>query len=665
MTTHNKRWYTLVFATLIGLFACHDGERYEGMRSSEEQQRLQALNDSMQHLTPNAVRLINEAMATADDSLTWYDYYLTYGRHYLLTSTPDSLLPYVNGVLRFTQQQSSTPRTRGMAAMALSSKASYFHLLYQQPDTVIALYRKAYELMAQSDMQHNMPDLSANLGDAYISVNDLPEASKWYRRALLLVDSLGLPVTQNITLYMGLGRIYTNMGDFKQARDFYEKADLQYDQMKPNMQSYFLNNYGNYFYYHKEYDKALDMFRRMKNHLQQYGGEDTFDMYLCKINMADVFLNLGQTDSARLYVSEAEPFFERNKVDVGIFYANTIRIGIALHEKDYAEVKRIIAAEHGATCNDGPISGIRNQYMSRYYSAIGDYKKAYDLLRDNTSQRDSTEYDIKRMQSTDIMNRLTEDTIRLHHQLELKKREIRYEQTRSALWMMLGLLVTAILAFVVWFNYERKRRMQNHIDMVMLRLANARQRISPHFVFNVLNSSITKTNDQETEKLLMMARLIRSNLDLSSRSSVSLAEELDFVSQYVEIERKLIGEDFEFTLDTPDRTVLEGIQIPSMLVQILTENAILHGLKNQPGQKQLTITVETNEKETRISVCDNGPGFDISKYNDKHLRTGLHIVRTTLASINQENKNGKMRFDIHNDNGCHATLTIPRNIKII
>jgi tetratricopeptide (TPR) repeat protein len=665
MTARKIWWFATVFTLFCCFTGCNSDDHYAGKRTTEDTQRLQALNDSMLQMSPGAVKLIREAMATANDSLTWYDYYITYGRRFLLTSTPDSLLPYAERVLRFTASQEETPRTRGLAAKALSGKASYYHLLYQQPDTVIKLYTEAYRLMMQSDSKQSLPDLSANLADGYVTANNLPEAAKWYRRAIVLVDSLGLPDEQNITLYMGLGRIYTNMRDFTQAQESYQKAEQRYDEMKPNMQSYFLNNYGNFYYYHREYDKALQMFLRMKAHLEQHHSEENFDMYLCKINLADVYLNLGRTDSARAYVNEVEPYFVRNRVNVGIHYANTIRIGIALQEKNYDEVKRILDSEELTTSGDDNINGIRNTYLSRYYSAIGDYRRAYAILQSNASWKDSTDYSIKRMRSAEIMNRLTEDTIRLHHQLELDQREIHYARTRALLWMLLGILLAAVLLFVVWYYRERRRRLQEQLNMVTLRIANARQRISPHFVFNVLNSHISNTSGKEAESLIMMSKLIRSNLDMSSRNYVTLAEELDFVRQYVAIERMLIGEDFEFTVNAPEHELLRSIMVPSMLIQILVENAILHGLKNQLGHKVLTITVDAADEETRISVTDNGPGFDIRQYNSERSRTGLNIIRTTISSINQENKKLKMRFDIHNDNGCHATITIPKNIKLI
>jgi hypothetical protein len=64
-------------------------------------------------------------------------------------------------------------------------------------------------------------------------------------------------------------------------------------------------------------------------------------------------------------------------------------------------------------------------------------------------------------------------------------------------------------------------------------------------------------------------------------------------------------------------------------------------------------------------VADNGPGFDIRQYNSDRSRTGLSIIRNTLAVINQNNSKARIKFSIHNDNGCQATLTIPKNIKLL
>ena len=664
MTLTKSKRLTAITIAVVTLWACHGGDCYEGQRTAEERQQYQALNDSMAHMTPRALTLIGKAMNDAKDSLTWYDYYLLYGRHYLLTEHPDSLLPYAERTLRFVQDvKPQTPRTRGLTAWALSAKAAYLYLMHHDADSIIGLYQRAYDLMMESDMKENLPDLSANLGDVYVAKDDMPEGARWYRRALFLADSLKLPASQNLTLYMGLGRIYTTLKDFEQAREYYEMADERFDEMKPNMQSYFLNNYGNYFYYNRQYDEALKMFMRLKRHIEQYNAENNFDMYLCKINLADVYLNLGKADSASYYVREPETYFEKHGVDIGTYYAHTIRIGIALLQKQYGEIGKILREEGDLHVTDNNMLGIRQRYMSRYYANVGDYHVAYNELRDNTHRRDSAESHTRQLRASDIMIQLTEDTLRLHHQLAMKEREASYARIRSTLWGFVALLIIVTLLFVLRLNYERKRRLQTHLDILTLRLSNARQRISPHFVFNVLNSRMSKTDQQEGDQLLTLARLIRSNLDLTTQTYVTLAEELDFVRQYVEVERSLIGEDFTFSIEAPGREKLERVVLPSMLIQIMTENAIIHGLKNREGEKRLLISVVQDDKDTRISVIDNGPGFDIRKASER-TRTGLSIIRTTLAAVNEQNKKSKMRYDVANDNGCHATLIIPYDLKL-
>ena len=656
---------TAIIATALCLFGCQGNDHYEGKRTTEEHQLLIALDDSVQYLTPHALQLIKQKMEDAEDSLEWYDYFLMYGRHFMLTDKPAKLLPYADRTLKFVAGlEEQTPRTRGLAAMAKSSKASYYYLLHQFPDSVLSLYHEAYRLLMVSDIKEKLPDLAANIGDAYVAEGDLAKGSRWYRRALYLNDSLRLPKKETVTLYMGLGRIYTTIEDYQQAKSYYELTEQHFSEMRPNMQTYFLNNYGNYFYFSKNYEKALETFRRMKRHLESNQAERHFDMYLCKINMADVFLNMNMTDSARYYVTEAEQYFKEQNVDVGIYYAQTIRIGIALKEGRAQDVKQILKEANGLEVNDMDMKRIRSHYMNKYYAAIGDYEKAYASLKVTVKMTDSTEYERKSMRSSDIMTRLTEDTIRLHHQLKMNEQEIRYAKIRSTYSVILAILVFIILIFILWFNHERKRKLKNKIDIMTLRMANARQRISPHFVFNVLNSHINKTDDKEAKQLMMIAKLIRANLDITQKKYVTLDEELDFVSQYVAVEQILMGEDFEFKVTVPEHEVLNSIRMPSMLVQILVENAILHGLKNQEGHKTLEIKVDVDDEKTVVCVCDNGPGFDIRHYNSERSRTGLSIIRNTISAINEENKKNKMQFKIRNDNGCHSILIIPKHLKL-
>ena len=214
----------------------------------------------------------------------------------------------------------------------------------------------------------------------------------------------------------------------------------------------------------------------------------------------------------------------------------------------------------------------------------------------------------------------------------------------------------------------RRKREEDKVNIMQWRLNSARNRISPHFVFNLLNSKILNTNKEEADNLMELARLIRANLDLACRFAVTLREELDFVSRYVELERSTIDDSLDFSVNISKEVDADSVLIPSMFVQILVENSIAHGLKGWEGDKRISIRAEHVADATRIRVCDNGHGFDIRSVGKK--RTGLSIISQTIAVVNERNKGMRMTFELHNITerdktvGCEATLVLPDGIRL-
>ena len=242
----------------------------------------------------------------------------------------------------------------------------------------------------KSDIIDFSPEIAANLADAYAMTNNLTDAAKWYRRALFLVDSLQLPENKNISLYMGLAQIYTNLEDFASAEYYYRQTDRQFDRIKLNMQLYFLNNFGNMYYYKRDYKKALEIFKRMEKHLYANKCSNMMETYLCKLNLADVYLNLNNTKEAKEYINGAETFFTKKKVLPAIHYINTIKIGAAIKEKRFSEVERILNNEkQERQIMEQNLIGIRERYLVEYYKATNNYRKAYEILSRTTTASDS------------------------------------------------------------------------------------------------------------------------------------------------------------------------------------------------------------------------------------------------------------------------------------
>lgn len=650
-----------VSAVLLSLVGCNP-ENSAPERSQEQKQYILALDDSLTNMSPNAPDMINRGLAEAEDSLTWYDFYLRRGKYWLLSQTPDSLIPYADRTIRFARSQQPSPRTNGLMAHAYEYKATLYQRFRSKLDEAISLRTKAYEAMMKSDNTDYLPEMCANMADTYGMKNDMAMAASWYRRALFLVDSLSLPETKSITLYLGLAHIYRSLEDYETSLHYYNESTRFYDRMQPNMKAYYLNNFGNYHYYLGNYDKALSLFLRLEKLLAHYGDEG-IDMAICRINMADVYLNLGELTKAHSYLERAERFFKEQGVDVGVYYANSIHIGISMKKGRMDEVEKILRNERVATPMEYSLVGIRNKYMQEYYKATGNWHAAYDNMAKDIQARDSIAEDRQHMRASEIMQRLKEDTLSLHHALEIQRKDaiLRNTHVTTAL-----LVVLAALALLWWVALSRKRKLQVEMDMMQLRLDNARNRISPHFIFNVLNNRISTADRKETDELMMLARLIRANLDISRNTFVSLADEMEFVRYYVDIERTVLGDDFMFDVEAPADDVMKQISIPTMFVQILVENAIKHGLRGLDGEKRLTVTISHNDDGTDITVADNGRGFDIRSSSTNGTRTGLDIIRHTIRIINQRMKSDAMTFSIRNSKdaegnvtGCLSELHIP------
>ena len=118
--------------------------------------------------------------------------------------------------------------TEGIIGFARNCKGVALHSFRRQPKEAIRQYRLSYEALMRSDRMETAPDVCANLADAYSFDSDLPNAAVWYRRALFLVDSLQLEPTRNITLYMGLGRVYMMLEDYKSAKKYLDATEKMY-----------------------------------------------------------------------------------------------------------------------------------------------------------------------------------------------------------------------------------------------------------------------------------------------------------------------------------------------------------------------------------------------------------------------------------------------------
>jgi LytS/YehU family sensor histidine kinase len=194
--------------------------------------------------------------------------------------------------------------------------------------------------------------------------------------------------------------------------------------------------------------------------------------------------------------------------------------------------------------------------------------------------------------------------------------------------------------FIYWTksNQIAKENKLKH-EIRELEKAALKAQMNPHFIFNCLNSiqGYIMKNDKEFAMLFLakFSKLIRKYLNASSVSRISIAQEIEMLKMYIELEQLRFQDAFTCSF-TIDRNInQEQTTIPSMLIQPIVENAIIHGMKGKSKREgHISILFNKNEDQLVVEVHDNGPGLKPTK-DKEHESVGLSITKKRLALINQ------------------------------
>lgn len=216
----------------------------------------------------------------------------------------------------------------------------------------------------------------------------------------------------------------------------------------------------------------------------------------------------------------------------------------------------------------------------------------------------------------------------------------------QTLWFI-ALTVALILAIIYWMfsNRIKSVRLKANIDkqMAELEIKGLHAQMNPHFIFNSLNSikeMILGDEKQNASRYLSkFAQLIRTNLDQSRQTFITVKQCIDHLRQYLEME-KIRFEQFNYAIEV-EEDLPEDIRMAPMLIQPVVENAIWHGLRDHEGEKRLDIRFYRSGKQLACEIEDNGIGIRKSM-NDKkgrqptHRSLGITSIHERLKVLNEK-----------------------------
>jgi sensor histidine kinase YesM len=180
-------------------------------------------------------------------------------------------------------------------------------------------------------------------------------------------------------------------------------------------------------------------------------------------------------------------------------------------------------------------------------------------------------------------------------------------------------------------------------------LAMLRYQLNPHFLFNTLNSISTLVLLKQTEPAnAMLTRLsgfLRHTLIAEPGSQVTLAQEIETLQLYLDIERMRFEERLRTQFEIEDTAL--AAQLPAMLLQPLVENAIKYAVSTQEEGAQISLTARVIGDRLRLTVEDTGPGIDDSpRFTGTEPAPG-RPVSTGVGLANIRNRLSQAYGDTH------------------
>ncbi len=229
------------------------------------------------------------------------------------------------------------------------------------------------------------------------------------------------------------------------------------------------------------------------------------------------------------------------------------------------------------------------------------------------------------------------------------------EQSWMIFVVWLSTLACVGIPLKIWHNTRVEEMLEGHrVAAMRARFDALRSQINPHFLFNTLNAA-TSCIWTEPEKarwiLVKLSHILRRLLHGTDDFS-PLSKELEFIDDYLSLEEARFGKDkIRFEKEIDPRAL--DVPVPTMILQPLVENAVKHGISPKVGVGTIRIEAAREDDWLRISVRDDGVGFE----GGGRTGIGLGNVRERLTVAYETQ--GALEIESSPGEGTTVSVRIP------
>ncbi len=244
----------------------------------------------------------------------------------------------------------------------------------------------------------------------------------------------------------------------------------------------------------------------------------------------------------------------------------------------------------------------------------------------------------------------------------------KFHQKKIVQFLWIFSMLSSTFFFMRYFFKLEKEKDKTEKRLLQLEQVALQSQMNPHFIKNSLGAiqhlMIKKDVRTANKYLTVFGELITQLLNQSDQSQIKVLNEIKILELYLSIEKLRFDSNFDFQIICDAKEILDS-KIPSMMIQPLVENAIIHGFRDMSNQRNNSLNIRLNPKNNYLicTVEDNGSGIKANSLEQSLIskRNGIAIKnikeRISLLAI----KNPNTSFDIvkTNSKGTLIKLYLP------
>lgn len=515
-------------------------------------------------------------------------------------------------------------------------------LTFKEPDSVLVYADEALIISKEIGYEYGIATAINCRGMAYYQKGDLTMAMENYLQASDYVkqhrirnprlDYADFVILNNIAI------VYNNKQrvDEALAIHFQQIELLPLINANPIHYAALYTNIGGCYGNKKMYAEGVRWFEKVDSIARAHN--IPYGISIAKLNIG------GNYNNMKLYDKAIVSFGQSLTIAKALHIADTESacyngLGVA-----YSETGRwteaVIHFEAGAdvATKSGLLSNAMTAYqgLARAAAQTGDFRKAYEAQAQYQQISDSLLNGEKTKTLQELITRYEtekkEITIR-EQQERLKVQSLENDRKNILIGGIVLLLAVVGGASFFYIQTIQARKKNEILSMQMIaaekskamevaiaqsELKGLKSQMNPHFIYNVLNSiqSFVYANqkNEASENLSKFSDLMRKTLENSGRQWITLHEETEYLSRYLELEALCADHAFQYEIVVDPELDPYTIEVPAMVIQPFAENAIKHGLLHKTGPKKLSIRFEKDKlgSDLRVVIEDNGIGRSVS-----------------------------------------------------